>query len=380
MKAIKKLLELFAWVKLFWVKPPLVQTKKIIKIKEKPNQDAPKRKYNKEKIKTLSELLDDLDYSFEAMKIDYDAFSLLNKLEVNGLKKYGVSIIPEILNDNEETDEYVKINKNVALPSILFLAKNKGEELSEESKKEFMAPDFFFAIKQKKCPWYVAKKQGTIYNCGFGFRDLLGKKIFWVSFFVTINKDREVVCTYWLTQKTVRTPQGQYTKKEWLLNNWGREDVKPNHVSNMVAKNFNAWGDRRSMWSTTVERDGHRAVFYVHPEDTKAFFKNREKTVTENGHTKKIIHLVEAHDRTYQDGRVSNVREHIRGLNKFTWNNFNCYVASPKYHFDAQNLTVESEEFDDGLLAKGYLDFVEMSEKLHKYGGIKIKPESRVLS
>ena len=375
---IEKLLNLFEWVKSFWKKPPIVQPIEEPQAKEKPKSSSPKRKHNKEKIKTLSELLDNLEYSFEAMKIDYDAFSLLNKAEVNGLKKYGVSIIPEILNDDGKMDQDVKINKNVALPSILFLANNKGEKLSDESKKEFMAPDFFFAIKQKKCPWYVAKKQGTIYNCGFGYRESLEKKIFWVSFFVTINKDREVVCTYWLTQKTVRTPQGQYTKKEWLLNNWGREDVKSNHVSSMVAKNFNAWGDRRSMWSTTVEREGHRAVFYVHPEDTKAFFKNREKTVTENGSTKRIIHLVEAHDRTYQDGRVSNVREHIRGLNKFTWNNFNCYVASPKYHVDAQSLTTASEEFEDGLPEKGYIDFVELSEKLHKYGGIKIKPESRV--
>ena len=361
--------EIIRWLKSLWAKPaPIELIKEEVK---EPKGNTPKRKYNKERSKTLSDLLDNLEYTFGAMKIDYQEMSFIDKKEVEGLKKFGVSVIPNSLRD--VVDNSSQIDKEIKLPTIIFLAHTDGIN----GDKKIMCPDFFFAIKAKKCPWYVAKKTGAIYNCGFGYRDVIDKKIFWVSFYVSI-KDGEVLPTHYLAHTTVSTAKASYTKKEWQLSSWKdwnakeEEEDKNSIVTSMVAHHFNLWGSRRTMWSTTVERDGHRAIFYVDHRDTKTFFKNREKTVTENGYTKRIIHLVEEHERKNSSGNVSVVSEHVRGENKFSWNGFKCSVASPVHHLDIRRFSAASETRDDDD-REGFVDFPQMAEMLHSKSGVKIK-------
>ena len=364
---IKKIKIFFSWVKNVLFRPLAVQPIQDIT----PKGETPKRKYDKSKSKTLSDLLDELEYTFDAMEIDYDRLSYLSKSDVKGLKKYGVSVIPELVNKSDKNVEKTFIDGGVGLPSILFMAINDGESAS--NKKKFMQPDFFFAIKQKKCPWFVAKQAGVIYNCGFGYRDAYDKdkKILWVNFYITVNQSGEVLCTHYLANNTVQTPTGTYNKKSWVVYNWGRDDLEKDYVSKIVAHYFNTWIGKRTMWSTTVERDGVRAIFYVDHRDTKTYFKNRDKTVTENGATKRIIHLVEEHKREYLNGRVAVVREHIRGLNKFSWKGFDCYVASPKFHFDVQTSTAPAEDVaeEDVGVGKGYVDTATFADMLHQHGG-----------
>jgi hypothetical protein len=359
--------EIIDWLKSLWAKPvPIELVKEEVK---EPKGNTPKRKYNKERSKTLSDLLDNLEYTFGAMKIDYQEMSFIDKKEVEGLKKFGVSVIPNSLRD--VVDNSNQIDKEIKLPTIIFLAHTDGVN----GDKKIMCPDFFFAIKEKKCPWYVAKKTGVIYNCGFGYRDVTDNKIFWVSFYVSI-KDSEVLSTHYLAHKTVKTPKASYTKKEWQLSSWKNFSDEENNestvVTSMVAHHFNLWGSRRTMWSTTVERDEHRAIFYVDHRDTKTFFKNREKTVTENGYTKRIIHLVEEHERKNSSGNVSVVSEHVRGENKFLWNGFKCSVASPVHHLDVRRFSAASETRDDDD-REGFVDFPQMAEMLHSKSGVKLK-------
>jgi len=366
---MSKLKYFFGWLKSFWFRPfPVQPMSDIQPIQDTaPKADVPKRKYDKSKSKTLSELLDELDYTFDAMKIDYDRLSYLSKADVKGLKKYGVSVIPELF---DKDIEKTSIDSGAELPAILFMAVNAGELTSD---KKFMKPDFFFAIKQKKCPWFVAKQAGVIYNCGFGYRDVHDKKIVWINFYITVGKSREVQCTHYLSNRAVQTPTGAYNKKSWVVYNWGRNDLEDDYVSKAVAHYFNTWIGKRTMWSTTVERDEHRAVFYVDPRETKAYFKGRDKTVTENGATKRIIHLVEEHERKYLNGRVAVVREHIRGLNKFSWKSFDCYVASPKFHLDVQTFAAPAEDVDeeDVGVGKKYMTTSDMADMLHQHGGRK---------
>ena len=366
---LEKIKIFFAWVKNVWFRPLMVQPIQDIT----PKGETPKRKYDKTKAKTLSDLLDELEYTFGAMEIDYDRLSYLSKSDVKGLKKYGVSVIPELVNKSDKDVTKSNIDDGAELPSILFMAINDGESASD--KKKFMQPDFFFAIKQKKCPWFVAKQAGVIYNCGFGYRDAYDKdkKILWVNFYITVNKSREVQCTHYLSNKTVQTPTGTYNKKSWVIYNWGRDDLEKDYASKIVAHYFNTWIGKRTMWSTTVQRDEHRAVFYVDPRETKAYFKGRDKSVTENGSTKRIIHLVEEHERKYQSGRVAFIPEHVRGLNKFTWNGFKCNVASPVHHLDTRSFKCESEDFDEQNVPEGYVSTVKMAEMLHSKTGTRIK-------
>jgi len=360
-----RLKRFFAWLQSFWAEPTAEPAET-----EEAKESAPKRKYNKEKSKTLSDLLDNLEYTFDAMKIDYEAFDFISKKDVAGLKKFGVSVIPNSLDGVPANN---LIDQGVGLPTIIFLAHTEGKR----GDNVFMYPDFFFALKQKKCPWFVAKKAGAIYICGFGYRDLVQNKTFWVSFYSTISKDGRVMPTHHLAQKTVDTPKGSYTKKEWQLSTWknweSRNKDESQVVTDMVAYHFNLWGSRRSMWSTTVERDGDRAIFYVDHRDTKSYFKNREKVVTENGTTKRIIHLVEEHYRKYSNGSVAVVHEHVRGLNKFTWNGFKCSVSSPVHHLDHRSFSAEGDSFDEGNMPDEYVDLSKVADMLHSKTGVKIK-------
>ena len=367
--------KIIRWLKSLWAKPvdtePIKEDAKEEAKEEvkEPKDNTPKRKYNKERSKTLSDLLDNLEYTFDAMKIDYQQMSFMDKKEIEGLKKFGVSVIPNSFSDVTDSSQ---IDKGIGLPAIIFMAHTDGVK----GNKKVMYPDFFFAIKQKKCPWYVAKKAGAIYSCGFGYRDVIDQKIFWVSFYVSISKDGEVLPTHHLAHTTVSTAKASYTKKEWQLSSWknwsDKERDENSVVTSMVAYHFNLWGSRRSMWSTTVERDGHRAIFYVDHKDTKTFFKNREKTVTENGYTKRIIHLVEEHERKNSNGNISVVSEHVRGLNKFAWNRFQCSVSSPVHHMDIRRFSVEGEIRDDDDW-EGYVDLPQLAEMLHSKSGVKIK-------
>jgi hypothetical protein len=356
----------FSWVKNVLFRPFVVQPIQDIT----PKGEVLKRRYDKSKSKTLSDLLDELEYTFESMKIDYEAFDFISKKDVEGLKKFGVSVIPNSL---DGIPANTLINQKAGLPTIIFLAHTEGKRGDDV----FMYPDFFFAIKQKKCPWFVAKKDGVIYVCGFGYRDVVRNKTFWVSFYATINKDGRVMPTHHLIQKTVDTPKGAYTKKEWQLSTWKNWESKNKNesliVTDMVAYHFNLWGSRRSMWSTTVERDGNRAIFYVDHRDTKTYFKNREKVVTENGTTKRIIHLVEEHFRKYSSGSVAVIPEHVRGLNKFMWNGFSCTVSSPVHHLDQRFFSHEGESFDEADIPDEYAALAEVAEMLHSKTGTRIK-------
>jgi hypothetical protein len=82
---------------------------------------------------------------------------------------------------------------------------------------------------------------------------------------------------------------------------------------------------------------------------------------------------VEEHERKYLNGRVAVVREHIRGLNKFSWKSFDCCVASPKFHLDVQTFAAPAEDADeeDVGVGKKYMTTSDMADMLHQHGGRK---------
>jgi len=134
---MNRLKSFFAWLQSFWVKPTTKPTKS-----EEERENAPKRKYNKERSKTLSDLLDNLDYTFDSMKIDYEAFDFISKKDVAGLKKFGVSVIPNSLDGIPANN---LIDQGVGLPAIIFLAHTEGKR----GNNVFMYPDFFLRLNKR---------------------------------------------------------------------------------------------------------------------------------------------------------------------------------------------------------------------------------------
>jgi hypothetical protein len=116
----------------------------------------------------------------------------------------------------------------------------------------------------------------------------------------------------------------------------------------------------------TVEKDDIRANFYVDTKDTKYYFKDRDKSFTENGATKKIIHFVEDHERVI-DGKRIYIKAHIRGQDTFNWNGYKCKVLSPKFHgiehtqFDAASVSFLPGE----KLTPKFVSLEELANQLH---------------
>jgi hypothetical protein len=90
-------MKIIQWVKNLWAKWFAKPTAPAVSNEPLVRGAQPKRTYNKQKSKNLVELLDSLEYSFDAMKIDYDKISSsvgLSKKDADSLKKFGVSVIP----------------------------------------------------------------------------------------------------------------------------------------------------------------------------------------------------------------------------------------------------------------------------------------------
>jgi len=363
-------MKIIQWVKNLWAKWLAKPTAPAVSNEPLVRGAQPKRTYNKQKSKNLVELLDSLEYSFDAMKIDYDKISSsvgLSKKDADSLKKFGVSVIPSS-RKLRELRNTTSININAPLPAILFMADNEGIEGDEK----FMSPDFFYAFKRMKLPWYIArnKKDSILYECGFGYRDVVTSKIVWVSFFITVDKNTgEINTTHYLSFEDVKTPQGTYKRKKWVTSSWNNclgNEIDTDVVKEVIAGHFNIWLDRLTMWSTTVSRDGHRATFFVASQDTKDYFKDRNKTVTVNGSSRKIIHLVNSHERV-RNGKTYRVREHIRGERAFEWKSFDCYVTAPDYHYDKRTFFIASSEFhsEDEEMPPDYVSLGQVAERLH---------------
>jgi hypothetical protein len=128
------------------------------------------------------------------------------------------------------------------------------------------------------------------------------------------------------------------------------------HYYKTVFKNvFDWWTQRKDeSWNVSVKKGKRRLVFSLNRMDTKKYFADRDISITTTtGKRKKIIHFVNEHERTVRDKKIV-IKEHLRGLNKFTWNGYDCVVTAPKFStlntvvFDL--LPEEQEEVQVGMV------------------------------
>ncbi len=77
-----------------------------------------------------------------------------------------------------------------------------------------------------------------------------------------------------------------------------------------------------------ARKDSVVAAFSIDLLRTPYFFKDRDKTVTKNGRTKRIFHIV----RTHQRKSGSFVKTHFRGLRQFNWHGHAVTISMPGFH------------------------------------------------
>jgi hypothetical protein len=88
-------------------------------------------------------------------------------------------------------------------------------------------------------------------------------------------------------------------------------------------------------------------VFNVAMDRTAYFFKDRDKTVSASGKSRRIFHAARAHIRTMPDGKQIPVRMHFRGERSFTWKGYKVLVTvSGKHHVDLNDFNIPAEDND----------------------------------
>jgi len=299
---------------------------------EVPQAEPPRkqRKYNKDKTKTFSDLLDNLEYTFNCVKLPTMKESWLERDSIIGLKKIGIHV-PNPWNARmNHKDSKVDIAK--PLPAIMCISTATANTINT---KKYLYPKIIFAVKLKKLPWHVAKKSGTPYQ--FGMACDLDDKLFWICMYMTVNKSTGEIqfCDELRVKAHKINRQKTFYSKTWSGPSYLEDVLRTVEENKNLAKNLfvamhDWWSERDARWNVVVRKNGDRVTFGVDNSQTPYYFKDRDKSIkTATGQTKKIVHYVKEHDRKIND-KTTVVKEHIRGLQDFNWNGYNCLVVSPK--------------------------------------------------
>ena len=295
---------------------------------EKKEPRAP-RKYNKDKTKTFADLLDNLEHTFESVKLPTMKESWLERDSVVGLKKLGVHVPnPWVMFDMDDA----RVDTTKALPAIMCVSAATASTVDEKDK---YYPKILFAIKLKKLPWRVERKSGTPYQFGAAFE--VKGKLFWVNLYMTVTKSTGEIgfCDELRVKSHTVSREKTFYTKGWSSASYLEDDVRTVTDNERIVKNLFVsmhewWSERDNRWNVVVKKNGERVTFGVDNSQTQYYFNDRDKSIkTASGQTKKIVHYVKAHERKVSD-RTTTVKEHIRGLQEFNWATYNCKVVSPR--------------------------------------------------
>jgi hypothetical protein len=314
----------------------------VIPLEEPPRKP---RKYNKEKAKTFSELLDSLERTFNSVKLPTMKESWLERDSIVGLKKLGAHVPNPWTWTLSEGDAKVDVAK--PLPSIMCISTATAHTVDTKNK---IYPKLMFAVKLKKLPWQVTHKPGTPYQFGMAFD--LEDKLFWIHLYLTVNRAGEILFCDELRIKVHEiTRTKSFRTKAWSSPSYLEDDRRTVDENKRITKSLFVsmhewWSERDTRWNVVVKRNGERVTFGVDNSQTAYYFKDRDKSIkTESGQTKKIVHYVKEHERKIND-RTTVVKEHIRGLQEFDWAGYHCQVISPK--FQAQTAATFTAPGEDG--------------------------------
>jgi hypothetical protein len=301
---------------------------------------------------TLSNLLDNLEETFTSYKIPSYSQSFLCVTDRLGLKKLGCFVPDTEFSYDPSIKDEVKIDVSKGFPTMGLVALLFNKENWKDNR---VRPDFAYFIKVKDIPWHIQKKIGVVYKFGLAWRD---KKMFWQDMYVVINKNGDLeFCKEHLHQKVAIKPKnkviGNYSKKVFqtasLISDTDVKDAEI-HFKKLFKTTFEWWINRSDKWSVSVLKDKDRITFSVDKHLTKKYFADREKIIkTPTGKAKQIIHYVREHERNY-GGKITKIKEHLRGVNKFEWKGYSCLVTAPEFHnlltvkFNLSGVVLEPEE------------------------------------
>lgn len=352
--------------------PPEPKPLYVVKYEPPPK---PRRKKTQETpdSETFAELLENLDDTFSSMRIPELKGNWLPKHDIRALHRLGIFVAsPWLLEMVKEPSIPADVNLVTMASCMTFPSKyDEGDKVHAR---------FTFAIREPKLPLNVERVAGTPYRFGFCVQlNDNGKatgapRLFWLWAWIVVTPDRRIVVPHELRQVVHHlnhhrivngSRRGSFIHRQWMMPTAMKADQaeRQQDYQHFMLCTFRQlliwWHNRTSSWSVGVRKDNKRATFVIAPEHTAAYFADREKTVTEGGKTRKIIHYVREHTRV----NGSTVKAHVRGLREFDWRGYHCHVTAPKLN-GAILTSCPVPPAVRGEPTDGYLDSEELAAKL----------------
>jgi hypothetical protein len=345
-----KILDMFKNPELVKPEPKVVEVEEAIDERLIPSEVE-----RKEFPKTLGDLLDNIEATFDAYKTPSFNSWVTNDERI-GLKKLGAHVPNPWLFKTYEHGN-LKVSTTAILPAFMLISLDARHTHGTNS----ISPSFMYAVKQKAPPWFVQKKRGTVYKVGAAY---FLRKLYWACGWLVVKDDGTVeLCKEHrvdpITIKKGKHKGYSYNKKVYDVPDMCADWEDGEHRLKEIFLNlFDWWVTRNLRWNVTVKKNGDRVTFCVDKELTKKYFADRDKSVkTQSGQTKRIIHFVKEHERKYGD-KIRTVKEHIRGLNKFTWKGYQCIVSAPEFGMRISSAMFQNApdvELEEGEVREGYV-------------------------
>lgn len=341
-----------------WKKSAPEQPKKRKKIKQRSRDHLGAHYY-------LGDLLDQLDNSFKSL----DSLKKVNKQAYKTFSKVSCHVA--------STDLMRSINNQYSIthdeiPSVgcSFLTDTGDKRIIKVvDSEEFRAPTFCY-FKRVKNPINVQQSNGiTLEVCSvFEFEE--GPEF--VSYYVSIDEDLNITPLKELhvKQVPVRPKISRKNNRPFSIRRayWQQApylvDMAKEHYETVEeAATTLTWIAINSVLAmdsgvhVRVAKGSKRVTFAIDMLRTPYFFKDRDKTVNENGKTQKIFHIVAAHKRKLANGEETTIKSHFRGIRKFMWNGFKINIILNGKHmrsFNENNVDgveiLKSEPMPDGYV------------------------------
>lgn len=303
----------------------------------------------------LGDLLDSLDHVFSDLpaikRCDREAYSVFSK--------FGATVF------SSDVLLATKLEPHVvqSMPTFgCFYSTPKGGENSDS------VPFRFSYFQKMKRPINVQPHNGAVYRCVMTYH--LHKIPFACQFYVGLNENGDV------TPLKVLEPRryGSRGKRDIIRMEWALPSelcsvaVDNGEDAEEMAKSIfatiaNASAYRESGLTVRVRKDNLSAAFAIDVERTPYFFANREKTITENGNTKPIFHIVRGHWRAKAGGDRKWIKSHFRGVRDFVWNGYKIKISmAGRNAVGLSSLNISGvDALEDG---RGYIGSDELAERL----------------
>lgn len=280
---------------------------------------------------------------------------------------------------------FSKVREPSKLSTIMFVATSERDTKDSE---DTVPAQFIYAVMKPHRSADVGRprhKSKYIYECGSA-HDMEKKKLVWFTFYVSVDAGGNIEALPFRQYRTVHCPNAKlkqnrkgnmrgrtYQQSYFALPDFASEgEATGRSPEQFAAESFalvaNFWATKEHQWSVSCRKGKRRATFCVPVHETKTYFKHRDiNALTPTGKRKTIIHHVVAHERKLASGKITQVKEHIRGQRRFYWEGYECAVTAPKFHTWTSGRFSVQPVFDDEH--KG--DTMELREVAEMIAGLE---------